>query len=214
MDCSNTRILFVCEEKNSSDLLLAELKGRGCDCQMSFSAEEALARLKEDHFDVTVLDINLRERGIVLIEKIKVLCPQIAIIVASVINDLNFAVEAMKAGALDYVTKPINFKRMDDALGFVLEKLNKIAYSGNCVLDTTIADIEAVALGVEARQEIIDVHTEKIIFQTIATARKMGFAEEKIQKWVSTRSELNARKSRIVIDSILQFVNNSIPEHV
>jgi YesN/AraC family two-component response regulator len=214
MDCRNLRILFVYEEKNSCDLLLEELKARGCDCQMSFSAEEALAKLKEDRFNITVLDINLREKGIVLIKKIKVFCPKIAIIVTSVISDLDFAVEVMKAGALDYVIKPINNKRIDNALGFVIEKLNKIAGSGNCVLDTTIANIEAVALGVEARQEILDVHTEKIIFQTINTARKMGFTEEKIQKWVSTRSELKARKSRIIIDSILQFANSSIPEHV
>jgi DNA-binding NtrC family response regulator len=203
MDCNNLRILIVNEETNSCDLL-PELKSRGCNCEIAMGAKGALARLKEDQFDIIILEDNLPKGAIELIKTIKIFYLNLAIAVITTVNDLNVAVDLMKAGALDYITKPFDLNRLEGALSFVLGKLSQTAYSRTCFPDKKIAGIEAIALGVEARQEILDVHTDNIIFQTVGIARKMGFTEENIQKWVYAKSETRALKNRIVIDSIRQ----------
>lgn len=63
--------------------------------------------------------------------------------------------------------------------------------------------LKAIALGVEARQDMLDMHSEKVTSQTVYIAQKMGFPEEKIQKWVAARYKEQSQKVKLVINSII-----------
>jgi len=71
------------------------------------SAEEGLAALESDRFDCLVTDIRLPGMsGIDLLKKAKALYPELYVIVITGHGSIESAVEAMKAGATEYVTKP------------------------------------------------------------------------------------------------------------
>lgn len=82
----------------------------------------------------------------------------------------------------------------------------KILIADNEKQNTFIDAIEAIALGVEDRQEMLDIHSEKVVMQTINVARIMAFSEEEIQKWVRIHNDLKSPKIKQFTDSIFKLV--------
>jgi len=117
------------------------------------------------------------------------------------VNDINVAVEAMKNGAADYITKPFNFDRLESALDTAITK-KRLGQT----TDPEIAEIEALASGIETRQEMLDIHSEKVIQQTIDLARSLSLSEEKIQKWAADRKEIYSRRVKQVNQSISKLI--------
>jgi DNA-binding NtrC family response regulator len=214
MFAKNPRILIVDDEIPICELIREELTCRGYKCETACSAREALARLAANCFDITLLDISLPEMsGIELLKVIETSYPGTASIMLTAVNDLNVAVDTMKAGAQDYITKPFDFDRLDTAIRAALENRNHTKYHDSDIIqDKTINDIEAIAQGVEARQEILDIHSEKVVQQTVDIARNMGFPEEKIQKWIAARTEIRSKKVKIVVDSIYKLTHNPVSQ--
>ncbi len=92
---------------------------------LSFSVLEAetvkigLSRVSEFEPDLIILDQHLPDgTGIEFIQKLKEMSYEIPIIMLSAVDSSNIAVQAMKLGALDYITKPIDF----DELKIIVEK--------------------------------------------------------------------------------------------
>lgn len=70
--------------------------------------EAAIQLLKEHAFDLVLCDFKLPDiNGLELIQKIKILCPEAAVIIITGYSDVKVAVQAIKLGAYDYVTKPL-----------------------------------------------------------------------------------------------------------
>jgi DNA-binding NtrC family response regulator len=210
MGDTKRKILIVDDETTICNLLKEELTWEGYECVVAGNAEEALARLSESNFDAALLDIRLPDMsGMELLKQITNSYPGITPMMLTAVNDLNIAVEAMKAGAADYITKPFDLDRLGKALQSVLTKTNQ---PENETQDSTINSIESIALGVEARQEMLDAHSEKVIQQTAVIARQMNFTEEKIQEWISIRSDENSRKIKPFTDSISKLAMNPTPQ--
>ncbi|MCX7716324.1 MAG: sigma-54 dependent transcriptional regulator, partial [Endomicrobia bacterium] len=73
------------------------------------SGEKALSIITEVSPDVVLLDIKLPDiEGMVLLEKIKKIDENIPVVIVSGVNEVKLAVESIKKGAFDYVTKPFN----------------------------------------------------------------------------------------------------------
>jgi DNA-binding NtrC family response regulator len=198
-----SRVLIVDDEISICDLLREDLAGRGYECTAANDADEALALLKTDTFDIALLDIRLPGMsGVDLLKRISIDYPETACIMLTAVNDLTTAVETMKAGAVDYLTKPFNLEKLDRALRTALE--NRARTEGKPV-DPVIHEIEAIALGVEAQQDMLDVHSQKVILQTISLARKMGFPEIKIKTWMDARARRQSLQIRQVTDSFTKL---------
>jgi len=81
------------------------------DVEETRSEEEALAQLQRRHFDLLVTDVRMPGRdpenvGLDLLKKVKATDPETAVIVMTAYGNVDMAVEAMKAGAFDFIGKP------------------------------------------------------------------------------------------------------------
>lgn len=101
------RILVVDDEPSILSVLNTLLKGQGFDVVPAMGAEKALEFLREEAFDLMITDVRMHPvDGLELLKKAKSLQPSLAVIMITAFGSVESAVEAMKVGAYDYVTKP------------------------------------------------------------------------------------------------------------
>lgn len=102
-------ILVLDDEASILEILGQYLRDEAYDCTLTTSASEALAFLKERRFALLLTDLKMPEmHGIEVVKRARVLDPDLAIIVVTALLDTASAIEAMRAGADDYLLKPFN----------------------------------------------------------------------------------------------------------
>ena len=113
------RILVVDDDNAMRDMVTAMLEDAGHSVCGADGADQALEHLGDGDFDAVISDIRMPGRtGIELLGEIREIRPETPIVMMTAFGSIDSAVEAMQAGAFDYVTKP--FKR--DALLMSLER--------------------------------------------------------------------------------------------
>jgi two-component system, NtrC family, response regulator PilR len=113
------KILIVDDDSSIRNMLSIVLKKDGYEVASADSSEAALRRLKDESFDLIISDIKMPGvSGIELLKKIKALQPEVPVIMITAFASANDAVEAMKLGAEDYITKPFNL----DELKLIISK--------------------------------------------------------------------------------------------
>jgi DNA-binding NtrC family response regulator len=206
-DCIH--ILIVDDEAQVCELLKEQLSGLGYCCYSALNAAGARKLLEKETVDVVLLDIWLPDiNGVELLKEISQTYPDIVCIMQTAANDLATAVESMKSGASDYITKPFELDRVSGAIQNALSR--KAADAGKAKSqepDPVINEIEAISLGVEARQEMLDIHSEKVLQQTLNIAHQMGFPESKIEAWIKYHRQSRDSRIKHVSDSISKLVN-------
>ena len=116
MGNNRSRLLIVDDEVRVRDVLVEFLSVR-YDCVAVRSAEEALELLVTSTFDVILSDINMaRMSGLQMIPQSLKLAPEAVVVMISGQRDIEFAIEAMRAGAFDYITKPFDLSEVDTAV--------------------------------------------------------------------------------------------------
>ncbi|MBN1864124.1 MAG: sigma-54-dependent Fis family transcriptional regulator [Victivallales bacterium] len=107
------KILIVDDELSIVEVLKALLERNGHVISTSSDGKDALRKLKEQVFDLLITDIRLPEiDGISLLRRARELQSHLAVIVITAYAKVDNAVEAMKNGAFDYVTKPFKFDEL------------------------------------------------------------------------------------------------------
>ena len=105
-----SKILIVDDELSIVEVLKSLLEREGHKIATASDGASALKKLKEDVFDLLITDIRLPEiDGISLLRQARELQSHLAVIVITAYAKVDNAVEAMKNGAFDYVTKPFKF---------------------------------------------------------------------------------------------------------
>jgi DNA-binding NtrC family response regulator len=108
------RILVVDDEELNRDLLQQILEREGYQVAIAANGQEALALLRQEMFHVVLTDLKMPGMtGVEVIRELKMLAPSTMGIIHTAYGSVETAVEAMKAGAYDYVTKPV---RRDELL--------------------------------------------------------------------------------------------------
>ena len=116
-------ILLIDDELESCQALSHLLSQGGYNVQICPSGEQALELLGKHPFDLIISDLFLPGiSGIDIIKQIKDDSPEIGVILITGKASAETAVEAMKEGALDYITKPFNFERLKIQVAKALEK--------------------------------------------------------------------------------------------
>ena len=107
-------ILVVDDEKHIRRLLQKEIASPRREITTAGSGEEALAAISKQPFDVIILDISLPDaNGIELMSRFQETILAVQIILITGYADIDDAVESMKIGAYDYITKPFDLDRLE-----------------------------------------------------------------------------------------------------
>ena len=132
------RILVVDDESSMRAYLRTLLEVDGYTVDSVASGPEAIARVQEHVPDVTLLDIVMPQMdGIQTLSQLRHQRPDLKVIVLSCLSDTHKVVEAMRLGAVDYVTKPFQKSDLDAAL--------ELCFAGIArPLETGTAEIERV----------------------------------------------------------------------
>jgi two-component system NtrC family response regulator len=103
------KILIVEDDDGLRQVTQVQLEREGYDTNSAVSAEEAFQILEKSPQQLVITDLNLPGiSGIDLLKRIRMDHPETAVIVMTAFGTVQTAVDAMKAGAYDYITKPIH----------------------------------------------------------------------------------------------------------
>ena len=104
---------MVDDEKTTQKILKKILTNAGFDVTTTSNGKDALKKIQEIEFDIMVTDLNMpRLNGIELTRKVLKIEPYLIVIFITAFGTIRSAVEAIKIGAFDYLTKPIDNKEL------------------------------------------------------------------------------------------------------
>ena len=120
---SAARVLVVDDEKSMRDLLTITLEKAGYDVTAAEGGEAAIEAIRKDSFDTIITDLRMpRVDGMQVLRAARDLSPETAVIVVTAVASTETAVEAMKLGAYDYITKPFKLDEVDLVIKNGLER--------------------------------------------------------------------------------------------
>lgn len=131
------RALVVDDELNIRKVLGVILAESDMEVHEAASVSEAVAMTKDFFFDVAIVDIRLPDgSGIDVLRTIKACNPDTVVLVITAFASTETAVETMKAGAYDYVTKPFNL----DEIRIILKNISE-----RILLETRVKELQQYA---------------------------------------------------------------------
>lgn len=117
------KILAIDDEQFIRRLIRNEFSFEGFDVTTAKTGEEGLSFFDDQQFELVLLDIKLPKMdGIETLRRIKQISPETQVIMITGFGDIKSAVECVKLGAADYVTKPF---KLDELLGLTRQAIKK-----------------------------------------------------------------------------------------
>jgi DNA-binding NtrC family response regulator len=133
-------ILFVEDDEHLRAVLVEAATLEGYKAVGVESGEAAIARLSSECFDILVTDVTMPGMsGLELLPHLPRLCPDIIPIVITAYGTIDTAVEAMKRGATDFLTKPFEYATLSGALRVAAERVRHRRRAPAPAAETTIA---------------------------------------------------------------------------
>ena len=115
------KILIVDDEKNTRDGLRQSLEPLGYSVTLAADADEAIKALKSGGVDLMLTDLRMPGMGgLELIKSAQNISPETQVIMLTAYGTVETAVEAMKQGAYDYLTKPVNLDELESRVEHAL----------------------------------------------------------------------------------------------
>jgi len=124
---TNGRILVVDDDPSLRRVLQVQLEQEGYDVAVTASAQETLSVLQLRHFDLVITDLRMPGMsGLELLKHARLQYPQTIIIILTAFGTVDTAVDAMKVGAYDYLTKPVHPDEMSVVVRRALEHVHLV----------------------------------------------------------------------------------------
>ncbi len=135
------RVLIVDDEEKFADYLCKRLLNRDYDVAVALSGEQALDKVKQENFDVVILDVLMPGiDGIETLREIKGLKPLTEVIMLTGHASVESGVEGMKLGAYDYLMKPCD---TDELVSKINKAYQRKADQEARIREARVADILA-----------------------------------------------------------------------
>jgi len=117
------RVLVVDDEKSMRELLAITLERQGYEVSVAEDGEVAIEAVRRDGFDVIITDLRMPNAdGLQVLRAAKEHTPETVVIVITAVGSTETAVEAMKLGAYDYITKPFKLDEIHLIIRRALER--------------------------------------------------------------------------------------------
>jgi cyclic di-GMP phosphodiesterase len=202
------RILIIDDEPSVLSVLQGLLSTQH-DCTTASGAAEALEYLQESQFDLVLSDIMMPGMsGLELLQEINKHCRDTVVVLISGNLNIQSAIEAMRRGAFDYVTKPFNLSDVEAAVQRALKhhavlkanqqyeqhledlvslRTNELSHA-NSNLNATLeklymnyrATMRALAAALEARDVETKGHSERVVAYCIKLGRELGLNDRQL----------------------------------
>ena len=199
------RMLIIDDEPNVLSVLYSLLSSQ-YECHTATNAIEALEYLKKDNYDLVLSDIMMPGMsGLELLEEIGRLSRETVVVLISGNLNIQSAIEALRRGAYDYVTKPFNLEDVETAVRRALrhqsllkanrqyeQHLQNLVNQGskdlsmaNGNLNLTLeklslnyrATLQALAMALEARDVETRGHSERVVAYCLRLGKQLGLAD-------------------------------------
>ncbi|HWZ83973.1 MAG TPA: HD domain-containing phosphohydrolase [Terriglobales bacterium] len=230
------RILVVDDEETIREIVCAMLAGAQFETRRAASGVEAMALLESgEEFDLVLSDMLMAEMdGAALLERAKEKFPDVPVVMVTAVSDIQVALQALRHGAYDYLTKPFEREQLLATVRRALEnrrlKRENDAYRTN--LEELVAartqqwksalddlkrsyDITLEALGdaLDLKDSETEGHSRRVTAFTIAIARKMGLQKEEISV-IARGAFLHDIGKMAIPDKILMKPGKLTPDEV
>ncbi|MFZ2398437.1 MAG: sigma-54 dependent transcriptional regulator, partial [Smithella sp.] len=154
-------ILVVDDGQSQREMLRDFLRSEGHTVMEAEEGEKALKTVRGGHFDLILLDYKMPGMdGLQVLKEVKHINPEIDVIIITAYGTIETAVEALKAGAIDYITKPVE---LDELIILV----NRIAERRQLIQENKLLKEDLSKRGVNA---------DKIIYKSQRMAELINLA--------------------------------------
>ena len=111
---NNLLVLIVDDEASQREVLSGYLKKKKHTVHQASSVQEAIVKIRSQHFDLVLTDYKMPGKtGFDLLQEIKKIDTEAVVVLMTAFGTIEGAVEAMRAGAYDYLGKPIELDEID-----------------------------------------------------------------------------------------------------
>ncbi len=183
-----SNILIVDDEKAIRKTLGEILSYEGYKMDEAGDGEEALKRFKEKSYDVVLCDIKMPKMdGIEFLERAREINPDVPIIMISGHGTIETAVEAVKKGAYDYISKPPDLNRLLITIRNAMDKTNLVTETK--VLKRRVARVQEM-IGESAPIKKIKDTIEKVAptEARVLITGENGVGKELVARWLHEKS--------------------------
>jgi putative nucleotidyltransferase with HDIG domain len=212
------KILIVDDEPMIRRLLQVKLSRQGYHCEEAGNAIEALDKMTTYSADLIMLDMKMPGKsGMELLPELKASYPDTAVIMATAVAEANLAIQCMRLGADDYITKPFNLDEVALNVEKTLEKRmlerqikeyqeqlqQKVDEQTGEIRRLFLGSIEALVFALEAKDKYTAGHSRRVTDIALAIGRELNLSEEELEnlQWGSLLHDVG----KIAVD---QFVQN------
>jgi response regulator RpfG family c-di-GMP phosphodiesterase len=197
------RILIVDDDQGIRRLLSDGLELEGFECRDASGATEALGLLASQPFDVVISDLRMPgTSGLELLQGVRKKHPQVAFLMATAVDDVRVSIQAMKAGADDYLVKPfqldevltaldraIQRKRLEQEVANYRQRLEEMVDQRTRQLQVALRRVElAYDETLEALSAFVDLcdsetagHSHRVTGYCLEMAQAMGCSREQLK---------------------------------
>jgi len=120
-------ILVIDDERSQREIMALILRSEKYEVDLASTAKEAIGKFQTGEYDVVLTDLKLPDtEGLGIVQKIFQLNPLASLIIMTAHGSIDSAVEAMKLGALDYITKPLEREELLIAVKRAFEKISLV----------------------------------------------------------------------------------------
>ncbi len=195
-------ILIVDDEPHIREILAQHLSTEYSKCVISHSAFDALNKVKRYPFSLVITDIMMPGMsGMELLRFVKKHSPDTAVIMITGFMDISAAVDSLRSGACDFITKPFDLPSLRRAVEGALERrqlqlenrcyqreLEKKVEERSIELKAALYDVEesyrmtleALVTALDAREHETQAHSQRVRAYTLALAQRMGLPPDEL----------------------------------
>ena len=146
-----TKILIVDDEKLQRESLAGFLKKIGYDVSLADSAQTALAHMYKHSVDIVLSDYKMPYMtGADLLKEVKTRHPNVILVLITAFGTVDIAVDAMKSGAWDFLTKPVDLDQLETLLKGIEDHIEQVQNPKNIAIEQ-----ESGEMGFLARDQVM-----------------------------------------------------------
>jgi DNA-binding response OmpR family regulator len=113
------RVLVVDDEPDFIELLREFLTAKGYEVIAASNGEEGLRKVKEERPHLILLDVRMpKMNGLEVLKQVREIDHEVGVIMVTAVNEEETGRQALKLGAFDYITKPLDLKYLERSLWY------------------------------------------------------------------------------------------------